>query len=161
MSDIHEVRIALSTSWICSVPSTQKTLKPRLSNCLFRLTCRGRIVLPGLFSSTNPAQPPGKRTIRSGTPSKPGDTNFSARPPIFFAVFTSFLSIVFSFTVCLRSVTGHSRHNFPPIFTTRVFALTVFASASVKAVLNIRGNGCVVRVAYMLLWYRRCLPYRG
>ena len=66
------------------------------------------------------------------------------------------------FIHCLPpSVTGHDRHNFPPIFTTRVFALTVSASGFVKAVLNIRGNSCVVRVRYVLLTYRRCLPYRG
>ena len=66
------------------------------------------------------------------------------------------------FIHCLPpSVTGHSRHNFPPIFTTRVFALTVSASGFIKAVLNIRGNSCVVRVRYVLLMYRRCLPYRG
>ena len=153
--------IAFRISSICSAASRTYTLKPSNSNCLLRRTCKGRKVLPGALTSTNAILPPGKRTMRSGTPSYPGDMNFSAKPPIFFAFFTSFLSIIFSFTVCLRSDTDHDRHNFPPIYTTRVFALTVSNSGFIKAVLNIRGNGCVVRVRYMLLTYRRCLPYRG
>lgn len=137
----------------CFVPSTPKTLKPRPSNCRFRLTCSGRIVLPGLFSSTNPAQPPGKRTIRSGTPSKPGDTNFSAIPHMFFAVFTSFLSIIFSFTVSLRSDTGTQNHNFSLYICLRVCALTGFASPFVKAVLNIRGKVVLCRNLVSLTWF--------
>ena len=74
----------------------QYTEKPSASNCLFRLTCRGRSVLPGAFNSMKAILPPDRRTRRSGTPSKPGLVNFSARPPIERTVCTSFSSIVLS-----------------------------------------------------------------
>ena len=137
--------IDCSISSICPGSSRTYTLKPSDSNCLLRRTCKGRNVLPGALTSTNAILPPGKRTMRSGTPSYPGDMNFSAKPPIFFAVFTSFLSIIFSCTVCLRSDTGTQNHNFPPIYTTRVFALTGSTLPFVKAEVNIRGKVVLCR----------------
>lgn len=74
----------------------QYTEKPSASNCLFRLTCRGRSVLPGAFNSMKAILPPGRSTRRSGTPSKPGLVNFGARPPFVRTACTSFASIVFS-----------------------------------------------------------------
>ena len=94
--------ISCSTVSICSGLSMQYTEKPSASNCLFRLTCRGRSVLPGAFSSMKAILPPGRSTSRSGTPSKPGLVNFGARPPFVRTVCTNFVSIVFS-----RIVTSH------------------------------------------------------
>ena len=74
----------------------QYTEKPSDSNCLFRLTCRGRSVLPGAFNSMKAILPPGRSTRRSGTPSRPGLVNFGARPPFVRTACTSFASIVFS-----------------------------------------------------------------
>lgn len=74
----------------------QYTEKPSASNCLFRLTCRGRSVLPGAFNSMKAILPPGRSTRRSGTPSRPGLVNFGARPPFVRTACTSFASIVFS-----------------------------------------------------------------
>ena len=80
----------------------QYTEKPSASNCLFRLTCRGRSVLPGAFSSMKAILPPGRSARRSGTPSQAGLENFSARPPFERTDCTSFASIVFS-----RMITSH------------------------------------------------------
>ena len=81
---------------ICSGLSMQYTKKPSASNCLFRLTCKGRSSLPGAFNSMKASLPPGRSTRRSGTPSSPGLMNFGARPPIYLTALTSFASTVFS-----------------------------------------------------------------
>lgn len=51
---------------------------------------------PGAFTSTKPIFPPCKSTILSGTPSKPGDANFNAKPPAAFTAALNFCSMVFS-----------------------------------------------------------------
>ena len=50
-----------------------------------RFTCNGLGFFPGAFNSTNAIFLPGNKTILSGTPLSPGETNFTAMPPIFFA----------------------------------------------------------------------------
>ena len=81
--------VSCSISSICPGSSRTYTLKPSNSNCLLRCTCKGRNVMPGALTSTNASLPPGIRTILSGTPSVPGDTNFGHRPPCFFTAAAS------------------------------------------------------------------------
>ena len=54
------------------------------------------VFFPGAFTSTKAIQPPGKRTILSGIPSNPGETNFGQIPPCFFTISVNFCSIAFS-----------------------------------------------------------------
>lgn len=111
--------VSCSISSICPGSSRTYTLKPSDSNCLLRRTCKGRKVLPGALTSTNAILPPGKRTIRSGIPSYPGDTNFGQMPPRCITIRTSFCSIAFSLIMLLPQdfqvhgavVDGHI-HNF-------------------------------------------------
>ena len=115
--ELHSVSppIAFRIPPICSAASRTYTLKPSDSNCLLRRTCKGRKVLPGALTSTNASLPPGKRTMRSGTPSYPGDTNFGQMPPRCNTIRTSFCSIVFSlislspfsFSVMCKVYQGH------------------------------------------------------
>ena len=78
-----------------SLLSVRRTVK-RIVGLTGTPSSNGLGFFPGAFSSTNPAFPPGNNTRRSGTPSHPGDTNFSATPPLAAAIRTSFCSICFS-----------------------------------------------------------------
>ena len=111
--------VSCSISSICPGSSRTYTLKPSDSNCLLRRTCKGRNVLPGALTSTNAILPPGKRTMRSGTPSYPGDMNFSAKPPIALVALVSFDSIILS-CMCFSCVPKTQKSLYARIYAFRV-----------------------------------------
>src|SRR5699024_9808413 len=90
-------------------------------SCLTRNSCKGLIFFPGAFTSTKASLPPGNNTKRSGTPSKPGDTNFTAHPPRRFASILSFSSTFDSLTRLLLSGTSERAEHKIPIHA-RIYA---------------------------------------
>lgn len=95
------------------------------SSCLVLFSCKGRGFFPGAFNSTKAILLPGSRTILSGTPSKPGETNFTAMPPIFFTCTDNARSILLSspisalpFSLCRKAVLARIWH-------IHVFALAI------------------------------------
>lgn len=114
------------------------TEKPSASNCLFRLTCRGRSGFPWAFNSMKAILPPGRSTRRSGTPSRPGLTNFGASPPISRTAFTSFDSMVFS-RIRISCVLGTPKALYARICVLRV--LSVLYSYFFRFIRKVRNTG--------------------
>ena len=93
---IHGVRISSSIPPICSASSSTYTGKPSRRKSLWRESCSGLGFSPGALTSTKHIRPFGSSTMRSGIPSKPGETSLGQMPPAFLTICVSFFSISFS-----------------------------------------------------------------
>lgn len=87
---------------ICPSSSSTYTWKPNRRRSLCLASWSGRGFFPGALTSTNAILPPGRSANRSGIPSKPGDTNLTARPPAFLTAVRNFCSMIFSRIMHLR-----------------------------------------------------------